>query len=110
MKINKQCLVCNKYFEPCDCESPALGWRKVVCCKEHFLHLLPILEYTRKQKSKEEARQELSCLAPIEYNDNVINIVKEIMEEDKPVEENITDKKETRTFDNRTNKKYNKKR
>lgn len=109
MKIKKQCLVCNNFFEPCDCENEALGWRKVVCCKEHFLYLLPVIEYTRKQKSKEEARQELSCLPPIEYNDNTKKVVDEIMEEDIP-EEKQTEKLETRTFNKNINKKFKKKR
>lgn len=76
----KRCGVCNKEFEPCNqCPSGGYAWRKTVCCVEHSVPFLAILEYKRNLKSKDEAMEILNKYTDIEYNDDVKKIVDEIL-------------------------------
>lgn len=76
----KQCGVCNKEFEPCnECNSTGYAWRKTVCCIEHSIPFLAILEYKRGQKTKDDAMNILKDYTNIDYNETVKPIFDEIM-------------------------------
>lgn len=118
MDIKKQCSVCKKQFNPCSsCDKlkvffkdETYQWRKVVCCIEHFYYHLPIIKYARKEIDKDTAKKQLNNAidkyGEIEFNDNVLNIVEEILSEsginkietdimDKIIEVNIESSKNT---------------
>lgn len=76
----KQCGVCNKEFEPCnDCSSSSFAWRKTVCCIDHFIPFITILEYKRGTRTKEDAKSVLEKVSNIDYNNVVKDIVDEIL-------------------------------
>lgn len=86
----RDCLVCGKSFKACNtCKKDIdemLQWRRVVCCPEHFLYHMPIIQYSRGKINKETARNELQSAIDtygnIEFCDNVKGIVGEILAED----------------------------
>lgn len=76
----KRCGVCNKEFEPCNqCPSGGYAWRKTVCCVEHSIPFLALLEYKRNLKSKDETMEVLKNYTDIDYNNDVRSIVDEIL-------------------------------
>lgn len=88
-----RCAVCNNLFEPCEkCLklSPVYGeinqWKRVVCCPEHFMYHMPIIQYVRGKISKDEAKKDLQMVIDkygmIDFNDNVKGIVDEILCDD----------------------------
>lgn len=97
-------MVCKAYFEPCNsCDKLKVfykdemyQWRKVVCCPEHFLYHVPIIEYSRGQLSKEQAKAELletiKNNGNIDFNDNVKSIVAEILSDDKATDKTTKSK------------------
>lgn len=90
-KAMRNCLVCGKEFVPCNsCNKnvdEALQWRRVVCCPEHFVYHLPVIQYVRKQIAKAEAKTELdkaiNDYGEIEFADNIKPVVAEILAEEK---------------------------
>ena len=82
-KIVKECLVCKNTFEPCPTCHQFGGWRAVVCCPKHYAYHMPIISYSRHTMSKEQAKMELqeaiNKYGMIDFNDNVIGIVNEIL-------------------------------
>ena len=89
-KVIKQCLVCGKDFEVCNTCSKytdeVYQWRRVVCCPEHFAYHLPIIQYVRKQITKDEAKKELlsaiDAYGEVNFADNIKPTVAEILAED----------------------------
>lgn len=85
-KIVKECQVCKKTFEPCSTCHQFNGWRAVTCCPEHYAFHIPIISYVRNKIIKEQAKIELqeaiNTYGMIDFNDNVLNIVNEILAED----------------------------
>lgn len=109
-KITKQCLVCKNTFEPCSTCHQFSGWRAVVCCPQHYMYHMPIISYERHLISKEQARKELQlaidAYGMIDFNNNVIKIVNEILADD-TIEDNQevqaeikTNKKKSKYSDN----------
>ena len=84
-KITKRCLVCKNIFEPCSTCHQVGGWRTVVCCPEHYAFNLHNMLYERHKITKEQAKKELQLAIDtygmINFNDNVIKIVDEILSE-----------------------------
>lgn len=100
----KQCGVCKKEFEPCNqCPSSGYAWRKTVCCVEHSIPFLAILEYKRGLKSKDDAMEILNNYKSIDYNDIAKTIYDEIMYV--PVAEPIEEVVEEPVIKSRTKKK-----
>lgn len=91
MSETKQCLACGKEFKPCNTCIKTIDemyqWRRVVCCMEHFNYHMPIIQYTRGQISKAEAKetltQAINNFGEIEFADNVKAIANEILAEEK---------------------------
>lgn len=85
-KIIKECQVCKKTFEPCSTCHQFNGWRAVVCCPEHYAFHIPIISYVRNKITKEQAKIELGkaidMYGMIDFNDNILNIVNEILSDD----------------------------
>lgn len=90
MEIIRHCLVCGKEFKACNtCQQnipETLQWRRVVCCPAHFAYHIPIIMYHNGEYSKDKARTELQdaidTYGNIEYCDNVLAIVNEILADD----------------------------
>lgn len=90
MEIIRHCLVCGKEFKACNtCQRnipETLQWRRVVCCPAHFAYHIPIIMYHNGEYSKDKARTELQdaidTYGNIEYCDNVLAIVDEILADD----------------------------
>lgn len=83
-------MVCGKEFKACNtCQQnipETLQWRRVVCCPAHFAYHIPIIMYHNGEYSKDKARTELQdaidTYGNIEYCDNVLAIVNEILADD----------------------------
>ena len=92
-KIIKECQVCKKMFEPCSTCHQFSGWRAVVCCPEHYAFHIPIISYIRNKITKEQAKTDLqeaiSTYGMIDFNDNILDIVNEILTENivEPIQE-----------------------
>lgn len=86
----KNCLVCGKEFKPCNtCQKGVdemFQWRRVVCCPEHFLYHMPIIQYTRGKIDKAAARKDLQSAIDtygnIEFCNNIKSIVDDILSKD----------------------------
>lgn len=80
-------MVCGKQFKVCNtCLKSVpeeLQWRRVVCCSQHFAYHLPIIRYTRKQISRDEAKAELqnaiAAFGKVEFARDVKAIADEIL-------------------------------
>ncbi len=88
MDTYRNCLVCGKSFKVCNtCKKDTdemFQWRRVVCCPEHFMYHMPIIQYVRKKIDKETAKKDLQSAIQqygnIEFCDNVKEIIAEILE------------------------------
>lgn len=93
MSNTKNCLVCGKEFKPCNtCISGArdiYNWKKVTCCREHHDYLMPIIEYSRHEISKYEAKKQLEKAineyGNVTFADNIASLANEILAEDKKI-------------------------
>lgn len=87
MAVYKNCMVCGKQFKVCNtCHNTLpeeLQWRRVVCCPQHFAYHLPIIRYSRKQISKDEAKADLKAaiekFGEVEFAADIKSIVNEIL-------------------------------
>ncbi len=99
MSVKRNCLVCDKEFEPCvTCNRDIpeeLQWRRVVCCPAHFHYHLPIIKYVRNEITKSEAKEMLQnaidTYGKIKFCDNIKAIAEEILTEDAPAEDIVED-------------------
>lgn len=116
MELKKQCSICKKEFTPCNsCDKLSIffndiayQWRKVVCCIDHFYYHLPIINYSRGQIQKNEARKQLlDCIdkyGEVDFNDNVLKIVEDILSYDD--EDNTDTIKETEEINIESSKSF----
>lgn len=80
-------MVCGKQFKVCNTclksMPEELQWRRVVCCVQHFAYHLPIIRYSRKQISRDEAKAELKSaiekFGEVEFARDVKAIADEIL-------------------------------
>lgn len=90
-QVMKRCQVCGNEYPACSyCEEYGEGysWRTVVCCREHFLFHLPIIQYIRHKMPKGEAKEQLTLAeekyGKIDYLPEIQKVVNEIFSVDKP--------------------------
>ncbi len=85
--VYRNCMVCGKQFKICNAclksMPEELQWRRVVCCPQHFAFHLPIIRYSRKQITREEAKAELTnainAFGTVEFARDITPIVNEIL-------------------------------
>lgn len=78
-----ECLLCGDKFPYCGhCTDDRFdGWRDVACSWAHYVFLKPIIEYTRKIISKNEAKAQLDDAQAIYGKVKMIPSVKKVFDE-----------------------------